>query len=921
MEQTSGQTNLLSKPDCKELLGLMKENYVEGVFFTHVSLIKPKGKYNFSCRDMDTFFRLYSDAINSGAVLGIAEKPQNNLPILADIDIKIREDQYSDIYKDGLYRKDQLETVIQIYQSVLRKIIDNCEEQDLLCVVLEKKMYTKVQGDTQVFKNGFHLHFPYCFLSPAEQDVHLIPRVQEEMRNSKVFENLVEDSGSLIDNQVCHVNWLMYGSRKSEDNDPYLATKAYDANMNEISIQKALKQYQIFNYEKDLIDVRGKIHTYLPYIFSTSVNGREHLIKNIRRGIISPLKEKIKKEKKENEKTTVDVQRNLEIARKLLPLISEKRTENFTDWMTIGWVLYNISEGDHEGLELFLEFSSRCEDKFDEAECISKWDGMVVKDYSIGTLRHFAKIDSPEQYRKFKEEESMYHVEQSIEGSHNDVAKALYALYGDEFVCASIANHLWFQFIGHRWEQIEEGVFLREKISGEIIQRYQQYLKEFNKGFESDDNDKSSFRVLQERQKKITKVIGNLKCASYKNHVMKECEEVFYDKNFKNKLNTDAHKICFKNGVFDFKVNQFRGGRPEDYLSRSLPINYIQFNTDDERVQEVYDFLEKVFPDKSIRKYFMDINSNVFVGGNSEKIVQFWTGEGDNAKSITQELFEMMLGELAIKFPTTMVTGKKVGNGSANADLARAGNGVRWAVMEEPDGDEQINNGVFKTLSGGDTQYARDLFQKGSDVRELILLFKLIFICNKLPRFKNSDKATWNRVRVIPFESTFTNDCPDTIEEQNLQKRFPRDKRFKDKLPRLVEAFAWVLIEHRKTVKNIIEPEKVLSATASYRSQNDVYRQFCNELVIEDKSAQITALELYSQFKDWFKEGFPHHSVPTKNDMEEYFKVIWGNHDASKTWKGYRFKTLEDNQHEGEEINKEVVVGEVSEEDEVIIIE
>ena len=63
----------------------------------------------------------------------------------------------------------------------------------------------------------------------------------------------------------------------------------------------------------------------------------------------------------------------------------------------------------------------------------------------------------------------------------------------------------------------------------------------------------------------------------------------------------------------------------------------------------------------------------------------------------------------------------------------------------------------FKALEEG-TFYARDLFQSG---REITPMFKLVMVCNEPPpQLPNSDKATWNRIRVIPFEATFSFDAP-----------------------------------------------------------------------------------------------------------------------------------------------------------------
>jgi len=1850
-----------------EIKKILKTNQVDGIFHTHVSMINPKGKFQFNRPTLEQFWTAYCDFIESDedAMVGIAEKPQQYLPVLVDVDLRVR-DEGSDSFGDALYTDEQLETIVETYQSTLRQIVDGCSDDDLICAVLEKNMYQQTKNEIVYFKHGFHLHFPCIFLNKVDQEIQLIPRVQQTLKELKLFENLgLEDSGAVIDRVCCKVPWLLYGSRKTEENHPYKLTKFYDANMNIISPEKALKHYQIFDHKEQVIPIRGKIAYYLPRIFSIVPYGRS--TKEIKRGVISPIKEKLKKERKSSTTyRTMSVEEAINIARRLLPMLADHRADDYNEWMTIGWCLFNITEGHPDGLDLWCEFSSRSEDKYDENACIYQWERMTKRDLTIGTLRHYASIDNPVEYKKYKEEETNKHIMTSLDGSHNDVAKALHAEYNDEFVCASVANKVWFQFINHKWEQIEEGTFLREKISGKIVDRYFDTIKKLYDELRG-CQDKAREAMTNARIKQVQKMIGNLKSAPYKNNVMKEClkkgtlvtlesglsmkiedmienqrvlcwdaqnkglysqpqceflpkgvkkcikislqdgttlsvtpdhkillgdqwvcastlkvgdklqtsikgpvyqynppaevytiqvgelifsnktaqenakllalarvlgfilsdgsisvdehkscvsfshkmdvdafrtdvqlltnktpkiylgksrppysqkslyhmniplsfskgiatlkgipvgrrtenphtfpdfimnpncpidvvrefiaglwggdghrptynktqnimrsvgisktkeiryeealdlamnnlgiilsrfgvenvthkkgktytsrgktfvekilyigmsdylkfaenigirycseknvrlnlftsylnmrritekqynqvverikklqtnrpvkdvideaffqicqeepvlcpeyvkpkystvmrqlrtncnshkfqngfpkpieyfsslgacnfldkyivtetiptfsipivdirddgehevydinvleshsfvangvvvhncMEVFYDPRFREKLDADPYLIAFKNGVYDLKLNNFRPGRPEDFLSKSMPINYVTYTEDDEKVGDVYTFLEQVFPDKSVRKYFLDVSSDIFVGGNHEKIVLFWTGEGDNGKSITQLFFELMMGKLAIKLNTNVITGKKPSAGAAFADLARAGGGVRWAVLEEPDADEMINTGIFKHLSGNDTFYARDLFEKGKDGREICPMFKLAFIClakgtpvslpsgisisieklanntrllgydesrnglasikqqkllsqgeqscitltlqdgrkitctpnhkfltasgewiqaenvvpgvttlkmgvdnpicddmfeesnfklcdfnlntrqgklqamalcrligyvitdgtlnktlyighqidaenilcdiellsgkrpkiienhrvlqiavpeelsrmiclltekqtggkvncsssypefvfdpscplylvreflasifggdgivppvlrnrigslqfvasktgehvesltknferfstllkdrfnieanvtqpvlydnnkfnvflrinkaqdilrfaenigfrycchktyrmtavasllryknaiiaqnqdiisranvlyettgqtreqafnqavretpfiidpehlitynrarvhyliyknnykmpsicvrkfldrtgldkftnkmlgkgkvhysvdsedtilpcykmivvgkeesgqknvydivaeepysnfvangavthncNKLPRIKAADKAVWNRVRVIPFEATFCrpdNPAPESYEEQLRQKRFPMDKQFSKKIPGLVEAFAWVLLQHRMKIANRarIEPEKVRAATEIYRRQNDIYRQFIEECIIEDPEKFMSLAELYNLFKDWFKESLPGHSVPVKNEIEEYFCKIWGPTEGKK-WAGYRQKTIKDDIANGDAI-------------------
>lgn len=904
---------------------ILKSTYENGVFHTHVSLIKPKGKFQFSKQVHEEFWKHYCDLIteNKNPPVGIAEKPQEILPVIVDVDLKIKDSDNLNL-EDSLYTEEQVKTVVQVYQAVIKEIVDVVNEQELVCIVLEKKMYQTSKNDVVYFKNGFHLHFPYVFLDRKDQEVHLIPRVQDAIKSLKLFENLkIEDSGSVIDKNCCNVQWLLYGSKKSEEMEPYLATKAYDSELKKISVEKALKYYQIFDYKDKLIDMSGKITYYLPRILSIIPWNRP--TKELKKGITSPLKEKLRKERTSaSRQEDLGVEENLKVARRLIPMLADWRASEYNEWMRIGWVLYNISDGTEEGLELWQEFSSRCVDKYDENGCIYQWERMTKQDLTLGTLKYYAKTDNEAEYNKFISERTQKHIDASLEGSHNDVAKALYEQYGNEFRCAGITTRRWFHFRNHHWEDIEEGIYLREKISGKIIEKYNDRIKTLYDELTKAQNDKGREAMLNTKIKQVGKMINSLKSAPYKNNVMKECMEVFYDPKLRFKLDSNPYLIAFKNGVYDLKNNVFRAGIPEDYISKTMPIQYREFREDDEKVQDVLTFLEQVFPDKSVRQYFMDISSDIFVGGNHEKIVVFWTGEGDNGKSVTQSFFEKMMGELAIKLNTNIITGKKPSAGSTFAELARAGGGVRWAVMEEPDNDEAINVGIFKNLSGNDSFFARDLFERGKDTREIIPMFKLNFICNKLPRIKYADKAVWNRTRVIPFESTFAKDnVPEDYEEQLRQKRFPVDKQFSKKIPNLVEAFAWILLQHRIKIQNKprIEPEKVRYATEVYKRQNDIYRQFIEESIIEDSKKTITLIELYNIFKDWFKDSLPGHTLPVKNEIEEYFTKVWGSPEAGKKWSGYRQRTIQDDLKNGDAFVFNENVEKQEEDEEVFVFE
>mgnify|MGYP000347641028 CR=1 FL=1 len=70
---------------------ILKKHYADGVYHSHVSMIEPKGRYQFGRQDFEEFVTQYCEVImtQEDPILGVAEKPQHYLPVLGDIDIKV----------------------------------------------------------------------------------------------------------------------------------------------------------------------------------------------------------------------------------------------------------------------------------------------------------------------------------------------------------------------------------------------------------------------------------------------------------------------------------------------------------------------------------------------------------------------------------------------------------------------------------------------------------------------------------------------------------------------------------------------------------------------------------------------------------------------------------------------------------------
>jgi P4 family phage/plasmid primase-like protien len=685
----------------------------------------------------------------------------------------------------------------------------------------------------------------------------------------------------------------LYRSRKADHLEPYLVSYVVDGQgIPQDNWQSHLLYLHLEKMDGTKIELTwDNLDFYLPRIFSISPVGRECYLYDIREDI-PPIPTSIQNQiqrqvhhittlmnnpRNEDESNMVD---------KLLDILSDHRAADRNEWMMVGWTLYNIFKGSDEGLQKWVRFSQRSPDNFSMQVCHYEWSQMKIKDMTVGSLKYLARHDNLEEYKKVMAGYMTPHLEQAmkLKGSHNDVAKALFEQYEGMYVCASIKDKLFFLFNGHCWVKEDEGVYLRSKISDEIVRYYEDMAEMYLGKYKQAEEEQQA--MFKKKMNFCLDMMGKLKSAPYKNNVMKECMEVFYNPRFLKQLDTNPFLFAFQNGVYDLENHCFRDGSPKDMISISASVRFrSELTWDDPGVLRVLDFLEKIFPDKSVREYFMDISSQIFIGGNHSKIFQVWTGEGDNGKSVMQSLFEKMLGPYSVKLPTSLIVGKRTQASAACPELVRAGNGVRMATLQEPDQKDVINVGILKELSGNDTFFARGLYKEGNEITPL---FKLILICNEPPKLPHNDKATWNRVRVIPFESVFSDNAPEDPDQQVRDKVFPKDPQFGEKVSSMAEAFAWVLLEHLKRHPRIRpEPEKVMLATQNYRRKNDVYRQFMDDFVVMDKNSYVSVKQAYTLFKEWFREAMPNNVIPSMHDFREYMVKVLGEPENT-FWRGVK---------------------------------
>lgn len=831
---------------------------------SHTGVGKHSGKYYIDNINQDEFYELYKQMMINNCDIHLIEQHTDTGPFLIDIDLRFLSEFTTRQFTFSFIKK-----ICESYNKQINSYFNNA---NTTCFIFERP--TPYLCKTLI-KDGIHIMFPFVHSSPTIQKI-IRDNVIKELEDIKHFktiptENSISDA---IDKLVIEqVGWYMYGSTKPD-------------------VSRYNLKY-ILNNELELIDLSEYNELELPKILSIRNNLAIAEINNSKIDEIEnyEIKNMIKKQNRKREASDITETDISEIF-ELVMMLNPRRAEEYFEWRDLGFALHSIDNSSDDLLNIWDDFSQKSS-KYEPGGCQKFWNQISQKEIggiNIGSIYWWANNDNPEKYNEFRNSQLNKIIESSISGTNVDIARVMYKVYKNDWVCTSIKNQKWYMFHSHTWEEDECGIKLRMKISNELVNEYLKIIIQYNKQIEqleelaTDETDKKKRFELNQKIKNyeskinvIIEITNKLKTTSFIDNVMKECRGLFYDKKFIEKLDENHYLFSFKNGVLDLKTGVFRDGYPTDYISLKCGVNYVKFSEQLEHYDEIQDFLKKIQPKDELRTYMMTLISSLLEGHNADESFHFWTGSGGNGKSKLNELLVGSLGNYAIKFPITLFTQKRGASNSVSPEVIES-KGKRYAYMEEPSENESINIGLMKEFTGGDIIKARGLW---ANFQEFKPQFKLVLFCNDMPKLPSEDKGTWRRVKVLQYSSSF-------VENPKDDNEFVRDKQLSEKLPKWKETFMAIIINYYLTeykMNGLYIPKEVEIFTTEYQKDMDMYVDFINKYLIktDKKTDKISFQTIHDNFKGWFQENMNSYKFPVKNEMRKHFEKKYGKKMCSST--------------------------------------
>ena len=890
------------------------------------------GCYNISKEDRSEFYHHYYNHIYQKKKLEyLTETQVDNGPIVIDLDFR-----YAANVKSKQHGEEHIVDLLAIYFECINGMLEITEEP-IPVYIFEKQ---KVNTDNEKYtKDGIHIMIGI----KMDHVLQTMLRVKVLREVGSIWDlPIINEWSDVFDEGISkgHTKWQLYGSRKP-GNDSYILKTYYrytlDKTDNEFMCEKKylsidgpeiLEKLSVQSEDFVEFEISGKIRKEYDELVkergikkSRSSSGRK--INFIQKATNWDI-DNIKDDKTLDEaisvlhemlKESIDDYYIKEVHAYTMILGKKYWGPGSYDyWIRLGMALKNSDkENKNRFLLTWIKASSKSDDfSYDSiGEMIEKWSAFVYNPNDGLTERSiiwWAKNENKMEWDKVHELTVDYYIENTIsDQTEFDLAMVLFQMYKDKFVCSSIKNNTWWEFQSNRWVETDCGNSLRKAISTKMHQKYimktqqfvhklQSIMEESNSSTGNNPEADAQINSYKKKASKIVDICSNLKKTNNKNNVMREAREIFYNKDFINKLDSNTNLLCFTNGVIDFKEKTFRKGHPEDYISKSTNIKYEVLNKkrDSKIIDEIEEFMRQLFPIPELYKYMWDHFASCLIGTNQNQTFNIYTGSGRNGKSKLVELMSMILGEYKGTVPITLITQKRNSIGSTSSEIVQL-MGTRYAVMQEPSKGDHINEGIMKEITGGDPIQGRALFK---DTVTFVPQFKLVVCTNTMFDIKSNDDGTWRRIRVCDFKSKFTENPVTGDPDEPYQYKV--DKSIEKKFESWKLVFMSMLVDRAfETQGNVEDCDIVMAKSMNYREGQDYLTEFVKEKIVPKDGCKVKKTELYETFKQWYTMQYGR-GVPKGKELYDFMIKRYGKYKAG--WHNIKINYDEDSSEDEEEL-------------------
>ena len=329
---------------------------------------------------------------------------------------------------------------------------------------------------------------------------------------------------------------------------------------------------------------------------------------------------------------------------------------------------------------------------------------------------------------------------------HATYAEVVARLQAGRFVYTTGENQ-WYHFDGRRWEQLSNKAHpLELYIESTVATCYLALASEL-----AGRRDEASAETVD----RLTRCAERLKHQMFMRLVVAACERHFtVPRTWADRLDSVRHIIGFEDGVYDFKTNEYRAARPEDMVSWSTKHTVAAVrDAPPELLSSARALVESCFVDPEVGQYMLREFAYCLAGNTANQRFFLATGTGSNGKSMLAGHIERAFGEYFYTCDIGTFMSRGVNKGTVLSPETVKLRNRRFTVTNEPEVVDELRSGFVKGLVGKDKIQARALHKSAV---EFVYFGGIQINCNALPVLTDWSFGMRRRIRVVPYEFTFT---------------------------------------------------------------------------------------------------------------------------------------------------------------------
>lgn len=298
-------------------------------------------------------------------------------------------------------------------------------------------------------------------------------------------------------------------------------------------------------------------------------------------------------------------------------------------------------------------------------------------------------------------------------------------------------------------------------------------------------------------------------------------------------LDSDPTLLGVGNGVVDLRSGALILNRPEMLITRHCAAD----NELPTACPRWLQFMGEVFGgDQATINAVQRLLGYTLTGLNTEEIMVFCIGFGNNGKSIFGNIVNRIAGGYSKVAPHSLLAARRGGDHSARGDIVML-EGARLVTVNELPHGMQLDEQAVKALAGREPISARELYE---EFRTFDPRFTVWVRTNHRPIVKGDDDGIWRRLVVVPFRQKFEGaNCDKELECKLWSER-------NGILRWIIEGAGKYLASYELALSPAI-----LAEQRQYRRESDLLGEFLSDCTVADQPGRVLDKELFFKWSGW----------------------------------------------------------------------